>query len=173
MLRYQFWTLFSLAQLEKSGNYVTSNVKCKCLDNSCDLVFIYYLARFLAIVYYVRLATRLGIFISLAQREKNPEMTSQTSSLQPKRDCGLVSSDLVNVLILTVFILPTQVDWPQFTKFTRVATEGRQNADSWVKSYRLHYSYDTVYFDPYKQKDKIQVRYEHKVPRPQGLELNW
>ena len=43
----------------------------------------------------------------------------------------------------------------QNTKVTRVATQGRQDADQWVTSYKLQYGNDGVNFQYYKEQGKI------------------
>ena len=49
-----------------------------------------------------------------------------------------------------------QVDFGYTMKITRVATQGRQDADQWVTSYTLSYSQDGGHFYPYKNINKIQ-----------------
>ena len=39
-----------------------------------------------------------------------------------------------------------QVDFGSWTKVTAVATQGRQDADQWVKNYKLSFSYDGVFY---------------------------
>ena len=39
-----------------------------------------------------------------------------------------------------------QVDFGSWTKVTAVATQGRQDADQWVKNYMLSFSYDGVFY---------------------------
>ncbi|XP_032236210.2 venom prothrombin activator oscutarin-C non-catalytic subunit [Nematostella vectensis] len=41
------------------------------------------------------------------------------------------------------------MDLKQITKIKRVATQGRPDSNQWVKSYRLEYSYDNGYYQPY------------------------
>ncbi|CAH3034581.1 unnamed protein product, partial [Pocillopora meandrina] len=43
-----------------------------------------------------------------------------------------------------------QVDLPNDTKVTGVATQGRQDADQWVTSYKLQYGSDGLNFQYYK-----------------------
>ena len=53
-----------------------------------------------------------------------------------------------------------QVDFRNWTKVTRVATQGRENADHWVTKYRLSYSYDGVFFKNYREdgtNDKVNI----------------
>ncbi|XP_032227696.2 uncharacterized protein LOC5503440 [Nematostella vectensis] len=42
-----------------------------------------------------------------------------------------------------------QIDLKTMTKITRVATQGRPDSNQWVKSYRLEYSYNDAYYQPY------------------------
>ncbi|KAL9955596.1 hypothetical protein ACROYT_G036938 [Oculina patagonica] len=44
-----------------------------------------------------------------------------------------------------------QVNFGDWTKVTRVAIQGRQVADQWVKSFSLSYGYDPVFFKDYKE----------------------
>ena len=43
-----------------------------------------------------------------------------------------------------------QVDLTMVSKITRIATQGRQDAAHWVKSYTLSYSVDCGFFEPYE-----------------------
>jgi hypothetical protein len=43
-----------------------------------------------------------------------------------------------------------QVNFGDWTKVTRVAIQGRQDAAQWVKSFSLSYGYDPVFFKTYK-----------------------
>ena len=43
-----------------------------------------------------------------------------------------------------------QVDFGVETQVTRIATQGRQDADQWVKEYTLRYSTDGFYFQQYQ-----------------------
>ena len=43
-----------------------------------------------------------------------------------------------------------QVDFGVETLVTRIATQGRQDADQWVKEYTLRYSTDGFYFQQYQ-----------------------
>ena len=50
-----------------------------------------------------------------------------------------------------------QVDFGTWTKVTMVATQGRQDAAWWTKSYTLAYSYDGVFWKDYKEEDYVKV----------------
>ena len=39
-----------------------------------------------------------------------------------------------------------QVDFGSWTKISAFATQGRQDADQWVKNYSLSFSYDDVFY---------------------------
>ena len=51
-----------------------------------------------------------------------------------------------------------QVDFGNYTKIQRISTQGRQESSQWVKSYRLSYSHDGVFFKDYIQNGNITVR---------------
>ena len=51
-----------------------------------------------------------------------------------------------------------QITFTQWNMVTGIATQGRGNANQFVKSYTLSYSYDTVFFDPYKENSRTKVR---------------
>ncbi|EDO33337.1 predicted protein, partial [Nematostella vectensis] len=42
-----------------------------------------------------------------------------------------------------------QIDLKKMTKITKVATQGRPDSNQWVKSYRLEYSFNDAYYQPY------------------------
>ena len=44
-----------------------------------------------------------------------------------------------------------QVHFSDWRKVTRVAIQGRQDYDQWVKSFSLSYGYDSVFFEDYKE----------------------
>ncbi len=44
-----------------------------------------------------------------------------------------------------------QVNFGDWRNVTRVAIQGRQDADEWVKSFSLSYGYDSVFFKDYKE----------------------
>ena len=44
-----------------------------------------------------------------------------------------------------------QVNFGDWTKVTRVAIQGRQDAAQWVKSFSISYGYDPVFFKDYKE----------------------
>lgn len=46
------------------------------------------------------------------------------------------------------FLQANLSDW---TKVTRVAIQGRQDADQWVQSFSLSYGYDNVFFKEYTE----------------------
>ena len=50
-----------------------------------------------------------------------------------------------------------QVDFGKYVKIQKVATQGSQDTSAWVKSYRLAYSPDGVFFEEYKMKDGQRV----------------
>lgn len=51
-----------------------------------------------------------------------------------------------------------QVNFRRPTKVTSVLTQGRQNANQWVRQYRLAYSQDGLTWAYYKLRDSIKVR---------------
>ena len=51
-----------------------------------------------------------------------------------------------------------QVNFGAWTKISRVATQGRNDADQWVKSFSLSYGYDSVFFRIYKEDNKKKVK---------------
>ena len=52
-----------------------------------------------------------------------------------------------------------QVDLGKWTKISAVATQGRQDADQWVKTYSLSFSYDGVFWETINNEhDVIQVQ---------------
>ena len=50
-----------------------------------------------------------------------------------------------------------EVNFGDWTKVTKVATQGRQDGAWWVKSYSLSYSYDGVFFEDYKEENEVKV----------------
>ena len=46
-----------------------------------------------------------------------------------------------------------QVDFGSWTKISAVATQGRQDADQWVKTFSLSFSYDGVFFQTVNDQD--------------------
>ena len=50
-----------------------------------------------------------------------------------------------------------EVNFGDWTKVTKVATQGRQDGAWWVKSYSLSYSYDGVFFEDYKEDNEVKV----------------
>lgn len=68
-----------------------------------------------------------------------------------------------------------QVNFGDWTKISRVATQGRNDADQWVTSFSLSYGYDSVFFRIYKEdnKKKVKIRFTfHKITyRELGLSL--
>ncbi|XP_068680517.1 uncharacterized protein, partial [Montipora foliosa] len=50
-----------------------------------------------------------------------------------------------------------QVDFGDFTKVSRVAIQGRTDADQWVKSFSLSYGYDSIFFRVYKEDRRKKV----------------
>lgn len=49
-----------------------------------------------------------------------------------------------------------QVDFGKFTKVTGLATQGRQDAGMWVKTYSLSFSYDGTFFEDYVQNNNVK-----------------
>ena len=45
-----------------------------------------------------------------------------------------------------------QIDLAKVVKITRLATQGEQDSNYWVKSYTLSYSVDCGYFEPYENR---------------------
>ena len=56
-----------------------------------------------------------------------------------------------------------QVDFGKYVKMQRISTQGRQEAAQWVKSYRLSYSQDGVFFKDYRPNDEHKVRTISKI----------
>ena len=52
-----------------------------------------------------------------------------------------------------------QVDLGRQEKVTTIATQGRRNAEQWVKSYSVSYSSDGKNFEHYKIKGIVMVRH--------------
>ena len=52
-----------------------------------------------------------------------------------------------------------EVSFGDWTMVRKVATQGRQDGNWWVKSYTLSYSYDGVFFEDYKEDDIVKVIY--------------
>ena len=50
------------------------------------------------------------------------------------------------------------MDFENAVKIVRVSTQGRQNADWWVKSYILSYGLDGIFFEEYQVNGKVEVR---------------
>lgn len=50
-----------------------------------------------------------------------------------------------------------QVNFGDWTKVSRVAIQGRSDADQWVKSFTLSYGYDPVFFKDYKEAGSKKV----------------
>ena len=53
-----------------------------------------------------------------------------------------------------------EVNFGEWTKVTKLATQGRQDGGWWVTSYCLSYSYDGVFFEEYKEDNVIKVFYD-------------
>lgn len=52
-----------------------------------------------------------------------------------------------------------QVEFGNWTKITRVCTQGRRNAGHWVTKYKLAYGYDSVFYKEYKEEgENAKVR---------------
>ena len=52
-----------------------------------------------------------------------------------------------------------QVNFGDWTKVTRVAIQGRQDANQWVKSFSLSYGYDPIFFKVFKEDGSEKVIY--------------
>jgi len=57
-----------------------------------------------------------------------------------------------------------QAHFGGWRKVTRVAIQGRQDKDQWVKSFSLSYGYDSVFFQDYKEEElkKVSKRMSNK-----------
>ena len=55
-----------------------------------------------------------------------------------------------------------QVNFGDWTKISRVATQGRSDKHEWVKSFSLSYGYDSVFFRVYKEDNekKVNIRFK-------------
>ena len=51
-----------------------------------------------------------------------------------------------------------KVNFGYITRFKGIATQGRSNANQWVKSYIVTYSRDGVTYVPYKENGRVKVR---------------
>ncbi|XP_029202215.2 uncharacterized protein LOC114966489 [Acropora millepora] len=67
---------------------------------------------------------------------------------------GRVGSWLANRLDVYQYL---QVNFGDWTKISRVATQGRNDADQWVTSFSLSYGYDSVFFRIYKEDNKKKI----------------
>ena len=58
-----------------------------------------------------------------------------------------------------------QVHFSDWRKVTRVAIQGRQDADQWVESFSLSYGYDSVFFEDYREDGvkKVSKRMRNKI----------
>ena len=50
-----------------------------------------------------------------------------------------------------------QINFGDWTKVSRVAIQGRSDADQWVKSFSISYGYDPVFFKDYKEDGSKKV----------------
>lgn len=50
-----------------------------------------------------------------------------------------------------------EVNFGDWTRVTKIATQGRQDGGWWTKSYSLAYSYEGVFFVDYKEDGKVKV----------------
>ena len=50
-----------------------------------------------------------------------------------------------------------EVNFGDWTRVTKIATQGRQDGGWWTKSYSLAYSYDGVFFEDYKEDNIVKV----------------
>ena len=60
-----------------------------------------------------------------------------------------------------------QIDLGNPTTVTKVATQGRQNADQWLTSYSISYSLTGSYWVQYTVRGKIKVITLYSLHRPQ------
>ena len=60
-----------------------------------------------------------------------------------------------------------QIDLGNPTTVTKVATQGRQNADQWLTSYSISYSLTGSYWVQYTVRGKIKVIALYSLHRPQ------
>ena len=51
-----------------------------------------------------------------------------------------------------------QIDFGELVQVTKVATQGRQDADQWVTKYTLSYSLDGIHWAEYKENSVTWVR---------------
>lgn len=51
-----------------------------------------------------------------------------------------------------------QVNFQEIYRIRSIATQGRQDANQWVKSYALSYGLNGVDFAPYKERGRVKVR---------------
>jgi hypothetical protein len=51
-----------------------------------------------------------------------------------------------------------QVDFGKMVEIRRIATQGRQDANQWVKTYTIAYSYDGIFWKDYAKRGSIVVR---------------
>ena len=56
-----------------------------------------------------------------------------------------------------------EVNFGEWTKVTKVATQGRQDGGWWVTSYCLSYSYGGMFFEDYKEDGVVKVFYDYFV----------
>ncbi len=96
--------------------------------------------------------------ISDGQISVSSQLDANHSAVQGRLHCGAgswsASSNDVNQWL--------QVDLgSQYTKVTRVATQGRSDAALWVTKYKLQYSNDAVNFQYYREQgqteDKVKL----------------
>ena len=50
-----------------------------------------------------------------------------------------------------------QINFGDWTKVSRIAIQGRQDAEQWVKSFSISYSYDAVFFKDYNENGAKKV----------------
>ena len=50
-----------------------------------------------------------------------------------------------------------QINFGDWTKVSRIAIQGRQDADQWVKSFSVSYGYDAVFFKDYNENGAKKV----------------
>ena len=56
-----------------------------------------------------------------------------------------------------------QVDFGRFVKVRIISTQGREDAQRWVKKYRVTYSYDGTFFRDYKEDGYVKVIFTFKI----------
>lgn len=89
-----------------------------------------------------------------ASSEYSSACKAMNGRLHFLRRSGRVGSWLASRLDVYQYL---QVNFGDWTKISRVATQGRNDADQWVKSFSLSYGYDSVFFRIYKEDNKKKI----------------